>query len=58
MKRVIVTVYGGAIEEKILVEDRGEVLIVTTEEEFQSAKIENRTPVVVGFRREYLINKG
>ncbi len=56
MKRVRLIVYGGTIAEKILVEERGDVLIVTTEEEFEAAKVENRTPVVVGFRRQYLVD--
>ena len=55
MKRVTVLVYGGAIEEKFLVEDRGEVLILTTEEEWSAATAESRPPVVIGFRREYLV---
>jgi len=55
MKTVTVIVYGGAIEEKILVEDRGDVLIVTTAEEWRAAETENRAPIVVGFKREYLV---
>jgi hypothetical protein len=55
MKTVNVVVYGGAIEEKILVEDRGDVLIVTTKDEWKVAEHENRPPVAVGFRREYLV---
>jgi hypothetical protein len=55
MKKVTVIQYGGTIAEKILVEERGEVLIVTTEAEWRAAKAENRPPVTVGFRREYLI---
>jgi hypothetical protein len=57
MKRVTVTVFGGAIEEKILVEEREEVLIVTTEDEWNAAEREKRAPVVVGFRKEYLVNR-
>jgi hypothetical protein len=55
MNRVTVIQYGGTIAEKILVEDRGDVLIVTTEAEWRAAEVENRPPVTVGFRREYLI---
>ena len=55
MKTVTVVVYGGTIEKKILVEDRGDVLVVTTEEEWRAAETENRPPVVVGFKREYLV---
>jgi hypothetical protein len=55
MKKVTVVQYGGTIAEKILVEDRGEVLLVTTEAEWRAAERENRLPVSVGFRREYLV---
>lgn len=58
MKKVTVTVFGGTIEEKILVEDKGDVLVVTTEDEWNAAERENRLPIVVGFRREYLVNRG
>jgi hypothetical protein len=56
MKKITVVQYGGTIAEKILVEDRGEVLIVTTEAEWRAAEAEKRPPVTVGFRREYLID--
>ncbi len=55
MKTVTVIVYGGTIEKKILVEDRGNILIVTTEDEWKAAERENRPPVAIGFRREYLV---
>jgi hypothetical protein len=55
MKRVTVIQFGGMIAEKILVEERGDVLIVTTEEEWAASVAENRPPVSVGFRREYLV---
>ena len=54
MKRVTVYIYGGTIAEKILVEDRGDVLLLTTEAEWSAAEKESRQPIVVGFRREYL----
>jgi hypothetical protein len=57
MKRVTVIVFGGAVEEKILVEDRGNVLLVTTEEEFALSVVQNRPPVAVGFRLEYLVER-
>jgi hypothetical protein len=41
--------------EKILVEDEGDVLVVTTEEEWAASVAENRLPVTVGFKREYLV---
>ncbi len=55
MKTVTVVVYGGTIEEKILVEDRGDVLVLTTKDEWRAAETENRPPVGVGFKREYLV---
>ena len=56
MKRVTVVEYGGTISEKILVEERGDVLLVTTEEEWMSAEAENRVPITVGFKRDYLVD--
>jgi hypothetical protein len=60
MKKNIVTVkeYGGTIAEKVLVEDRVDVLIVTTQEEWEKAQREGREPIVVGFRREYVVERG
>jgi hypothetical protein len=55
MKRVTVVQFGGAIAEKIVVEDRGDVLLVTTEEEWLASQAENRAPITVGFKKEYII---
>jgi hypothetical protein len=56
MEKQYVTVveYGGTISRKVLVEDRGDVLIVTSETEWDLSVMESRPPVVVGFRREYI----
>ncbi len=54
MKRVTVIEFGGTISTKILVEDRGDVLILTSEKEWEASQRESRAPVVVGFRREFL----
>jgi hypothetical protein len=54
-RKVTVSVYGGTEAEKILVEELGDVLLLTTEEEWMAALQANRAPVVVGFRREYLV---
>jgi hypothetical protein len=54
MKRVTVIQFGGTISTKILVEDKGDVLLVTSEEEWEASQRESRSPVVVGFRREFL----
>jgi hypothetical protein len=53
--RVTVRQYGGKIVEKVLVEDRGDVLLVTTPQEWAESQREDRDPIVVGFRREYLV---
>jgi hypothetical protein len=55
LHRVTVIQYGGKVVEKILVEDRGDVLVVTSPEEWNVAQIEEREPVTVGFRREFLV---
>jgi hypothetical protein len=55
MKRVTVVQFGGMTAEKILVEDKGDVLVVTTEEEWAASVAEKRPPVTVGFKREYLV---
>jgi hypothetical protein len=57
MKRVTVTQFGGTIAEKIVVEDRGDILLLTTEDEWEASKAENRPPISVGFRREYIVDK-
>jgi hypothetical protein len=54
MKRVTVVQFGGTISTKILIEDRGSVLILTSEQEWEASQKEGRVPVVVGFRREYV----
>lgn len=51
----MVVQYGGTIAEKVVVEDKGEVLVVTTPEEWAASQREKREPVVVGFRREYVV---
>jgi hypothetical protein len=57
MKRVTVITFGGTISTKVLVEDRGSVLIVTSEGEWTASQRESREPVVVGFRREYVVEE-
>lgn len=56
MKINMVTVkeYGDKVSQKVLVEEREGVLIVTTKEEWDRSQRESRAPIVVGFRREYL----
>ena len=57
MKRITVMQFGGTISKKILVEDKGDVLILTSEEEWKRSQSESRPPIVVGFRREYVIEE-
>jgi hypothetical protein len=57
IERVTVIEFGGTITEKILVEDRGHVLMVTTEEEWEASQRESRPPVTVGFKKEYMYHK-
>lgn len=54
-KKVKVIEWGGAISEKVLVEDSGSILILTTEEEWEASFRERRPPCTVGFKREYLV---
>jgi hypothetical protein len=54
MKTVTVYVFGGSIATKIVVEDLGDVLLVTTQEEWDASKKENRSPTAGGFKREYV----
>ena len=55
MNTVTVVEYGGKHVEKVLVEDKGDVLLVTTPQEWNDSQRESREPIVVGFRREYLV---
>jgi hypothetical protein len=57
IRKVTVVQYGGMIAEKILIEDRGDVLVVTTEEEWNASQRENRPPISVGFKAEYVVNR-
>ena len=48
--------FGGKLIKRVLVEDTGAVLLVCKESEFESAVAENRDPICVGFKREYLVS--
>jgi|HubBroStandDraft_2_1064218.scaffolds.fasta_scaffold4098232_1 hypothetical protein len=54
-QNVTVREFGGRVVEKVLVEDLGDVILVTTPEEWKSSQIEQRKPVTVGFKREYIV---
>ena len=57
MKIVTVKQYGGRIAEKVLVKDLGDVVLVTTREEWDSSVVQDREPITVGFRREYVVKE-
>jgi len=56
IKYVTVRQYGGRVVEKVLVKDQGDVLLVTTPEEWEISQREEREPVTVGFKREYVVD--
>ena len=55
--RVIVRAYGGKKLERIVWEDVGAGVLLTTEGEFERAKAEGREPIVVGFPREDVLRE-
>jgi len=57
IQQISVREYGGRIVEKILVEDLGEVVLVTTPEEWDLAQSEQRKPITVGFKKEYVLGE-
>lgn len=56
--RVIVNAYGGKRPYVIVVEDRGDVVLICKPSEFESATAENRQPMAVGFHREDILVEG
>lgn len=48
----MVNAYGGRKPRVIVVEDRGDVVLICKPQEFESARVENREPASVGFHRE------
>jgi len=57
IKRVTVREFGDVLAEKIIMDDLGDVLLVTTELEWEASQRERRPPVSVGFRKEYVCQK-
>jgi hypothetical protein len=53
-QRVTVDTFGGAKAEKIVVEDLGETVLICRPEEFEAAKAQNRAPISIAFRKEYV----
>jgi hypothetical protein len=56
-QQVTVNAFGGKRPSVIVVEDRGDVVLVCKPSEFQQAKLENRHPLAVGFHREDVIEQ-
>jgi hypothetical protein len=56
-QQVRVNAYGGKQPNVIVVEDRGDVVLICKPQEFESARIENREPMAVGFRKEDVIKQ-
>jgi hypothetical protein len=50
-QQVTVNAFGGKRPSVIVVEDRGEVVLVCKPEEFERAKVENRAPMAIGLPR-------
>jgi len=51
-QQVTANAYGGKKLSRTVVEDRGEVVLICQQEEFQRARAEGRTPVAVGFPKK------
>ena len=54
-QQVRVNAYGGKQPCVIVVEDRGDVVLICKPQEFESARIEGREPVSIGFHKEDVI---
>ena len=54
-QQVTVNAFGGKTPSVIVVEDRGDVVLICKPNEFDSAKLQHRAPVSVGFRREDIV---
>jgi hypothetical protein len=54
-QRIRVNAYGGKKPYVIVVEDRGDVVLICKPSEFECAKAENRDPMSIGFHREDII---
>lgn len=54
-QRVTVNAFGGKQPSVIVVEDRGDVVLICKPEEFERAKAENRMPTTIGLPRADVI---
>jgi len=58
-QQVRVNAYGGKQPSVIVVEDRGDVVLICKPQEFEAARTEKREPISVGFHKEdVLLPKG
>ena len=54
-QQVTVNAAGGKRPSVIVVEDRGDVVMICKPNEFERAKAERRSPIAVGFHREDVV---
>ena len=55
-KKVSVIADGDVVIERIVVSVENDVYFVCKREEFEQAKLEDRDPICIGFRREYVVS--
>lgn len=53
-QRIVVEAHGGP-RQVVVVEDRGDIVLVTREAEFRQAQQQARDPLFVGFRRKDIV---
>lgn len=56
-KIVTLVAFGGKLIQRRVVEDRGSVILICRDEEYQSASVEKRPPITVGFPRTSVIGE-
>jgi hypothetical protein len=57
-QQVTVNAFGGKLLSRVVVEDRGDVVLICKPEEFELAHTESRSPIAVGFRRRDVVEPG
>lgn len=56
LRVVTVAQFGGKIAEMVVVQDLGEVFLLTKPEEWHTAQQEKREPISIGFSKKYVID--
>lgn len=56
-QRVTVLLYGGGTADRRVICDKGKIVVICSEEEFQEAINQNREPQGLGFPREDVIEE-